>query len=289
MKLTKQAKGAMLITVTLLTACTTPSTITSKGEIKMSNKTKAIELLKSIETGAEGPVAYINPEKYTQHNLAVGDGLAGFGAVLQALPKGSAKVQTVRAFEDGDFVVTHTDYNFFGPKAGFDVFRFEDGLIVEHWDNLIEKAPPNPSGHTQFDGPTEIEDLEQTSSNKALVQSFVQTILSDGDMDKIGDFIAGDNYIQHNPGIADGLSGLGQALEAMAKQGITMVYTNVHRVIGEGNFVLAISEGTFADQPTSFYDLFRVENGKIVEHWDIMETILPKEEWKNQNGKFGGL
>ncbi len=53
--------------------------------------------------------------------------------------------------------------------------------------------------------------------------------------------------------------------------------------------MLTISEGTFADEATSFYDLFRVENGKIVEHWDVMETIIPKDEWKNANGKFGGL
>lgn len=255
----------------------------------MSNKEKAVALLNSIQSGDQTSIGYVNAEEYTQHNLSVGDGLAGFGAVLQALPEGSARVNVVRSFEDGDFVFTHTDYNFFGPKAGFDVFRFEDGLIVEHWDNLIEQAAPNPSGHTQFDGATAIDDPNQTSSNKTLVQSFVQTILADGNMDKIGDFITGDNYIQHNPGIADGLSGLGQALEAMAKEGITMVYSKVHKVLGEGNFVLTISEGTFADQPTSFYDLFRVDEGKIVEHWDVMETITPKDEWKNNNGKFGGL
>ncbi len=257
--------------------------------MNISNKEKAVALLNSIESGEQTAIGHVNAERYTQHNLSVGDGLAGFGAALQALPEGSAKVNIVRVFEDGNFVVAHTDYNFFGPKAGFDVFQFEDGQIVEHWDNLIEKAPPNPSGHTQFDGPTEIEDLELTNSNKALVQSFVQSILANGEMDKIGDFIEGDNYIQHNPGISDGLTGLGQALEAMAKQGISMVYTNIHKVLGEGNFVLAISEGTFADQPTSFYDLFRVDNGKIVEHWDVMETIIPKDEWKNTNGKFGNL
>ncbi len=280
--------GLILTFALSATACVTDQT-NSEKTMTMSNKEKSIALLNSIQSGDQAAIGYVNPEKYTQHNLSVGDGLAGFGAALQALPEGSARVNVIRAFEDGNFVFTHTDYNFFGPKAGFDVFRFEDGLIVEHWDNLIEQAPPNPSGHTQFDGPTDIEDLEQTSANKALVQSFIQTILADGEMDKIGDFIEGDNYIQHNPGIADGLSGLGSALEAMAKQGITMVYSTVHKVLGEGNFVLAISEGTFADQPTSFYDLFRVDNGKIVEHWDVMETIIPKDEWKNNNGKFGGL
>ena len=255
----------------------------------LSNQDKAIALLNSIESGDQTAVQYVNAEKYTQHNLSVGDGLAGFGAVLAALPVGSARVNIVRSFTDGDFVVTHTDYNFFGPKDGFDVFRFEDGLIVEHWDNLIETAAPNPSGHTQFDGPTEIKDLDKTSANKALVHDFVQSILADGEMDKISDFIVGDNYTQHNPGIADGLTGLGQALEAMAKQGVSMVYTKVHKVLGQGNFVLTISEGSFADQPTSFYDLFRVADGKIVEHWDVMETIIPKDERKNANGKFGGL
>ena len=131
-------------------------------------KPQVTELLKSIETGDAKPVDYINPAKYTQHNLAVGDGLAGFGAVLQALPKGSAKVNTVRVLQDGPFVVAHTDYNFFGPKIGFDIFRFEGGKVVEHWDNLQEKAAPNPSGHTMLDGEIAVTDLDKTAANKAL-------------------------------------------------------------------------------------------------------------------------
>ena len=95
-----------------------------------------------------------------------------------------------------------------------------------------------------------------------------------------------DNYVQHNPQIADGLSGLGKALEAMAKAGVTMQYSRVHKVLGEGDFVLVVSEGQFAGKPTSFYDLFRVQNGKIAEHWDTIEAIPARAEWKNANGKF---
>jgi predicted SnoaL-like aldol condensation-catalyzing enzyme len=51
--------------------------------------------------------------------------------------------------------------------------------------------------------------------------------------------------------------------------------------------VLTVSEGTFGGAPTAFYDLFRVENGKIAEHWDVIETIPALADWKNQNGKFG--
>jgi predicted SnoaL-like aldol condensation-catalyzing enzyme len=280
------ATAAALIAVT---ACTTnPSD--SNSSAALSNKDKAVAVLNSIESGDQQAVSYINAAQYTQHNLAVGDGLAGFGEVLQALPKDSAKVNVVRAFTDGDYVFSQTDYNFFGPKVGFDIFRFEDGLIVEHWDNLTVKADaPNPSNRTQLDGTTVLADLDKTDENKALVANFVDAILVKGEMDKLTSFIDADNYLQHNTQIADGLAGLGAAFEAMAQQGISMVYTENHIVLGEGNFVLSVSEGTFADAPTSFYDLFRVEGGKIVEHWDVIETIPAQDQWKNSNGKFGNL
>jgi predicted SnoaL-like aldol condensation-catalyzing enzyme len=261
--------------------------VTNKiSKMKISNKDKTLAVLKSIETGDKEAIAYINPTNYKQHNLAVADGLAGFGALLSNAPEGGFKVNTVRAFEDGDYVFAQTEYNFFGPKIGFDIFRFENGLIVEHWDNLIQKAPINPSSHSQTDGATTITDLDKTEVNKALVSSFLTDVLINGRMDKLQGYFNDDNYIQHNPNIADGLSGLGQALEGMAKQGISMVFNKTHKVLGQGNFVLAISEGTFAGQPTSYYDLFRIENGKIAEHWDVMETIAPEADRKNTNGKF---
>lgn len=265
----------------------TPASSSNVPTRQLSNTAKVVALLKSIETGDQAPVAYINPTIYTQHNLGIANGLAGFGAALQALPQGSAKVHTVRSFQDGDYVVAQTDYNFFGPKIGFDVFRFEKGLIVEHWDNLQEKpTQPNPSGHTMLDGPTEIKDLGKTEANKKLVRAFVEDILVNGRMAKLAGYFNGDHYVQHNPQIGDGLSGLGAALSAMAKQGITLKYDKIHQVLGNGNFVLVTSEGTLGGKPTAFYDLFRVENGQIAEHWDTIETIPAQAEWKNQNGKF---
>jgi predicted SnoaL-like aldol condensation-catalyzing enzyme len=251
-------------------------------------KQQVVALLKSIETGEAEPVSVINPGHYTQHNLAAADGLAGFGALLQALPPGSARVNTVRVFEDGEYVFTHTEYDFFGPKIGFDIFRFEGGQIVEHWDNLQETPTTvNPSGHTMTDGPTEATHLDQTAANKALVRSFVDEILVNGRMDRLAGYFDVDRYVQHNPQIGDGLSGLGAALAAMAKQGRTMKYDQVHLVVGEGNFVLVVSEGQLGEHLSSFYDLFRVEGGKIAEHWDTIETIPPRGDWKNENGKFG--
>ena len=265
------------------------STMTDSNIQTMSNKQKAVAVISSIETGDHAAIGYINPENYVQHNLAVADGLAGFGAVLQQLPEGSAKARVKRSFQDGDYTFTHTEYNFFGPKVGFDVFRFEEGKIVEHWDNLQELAPTNPSGRTQLDGATEVTDLDKTDSNKAIVADFVATILMKGDMSKINQFIdnADNAYIQHNPAIADGLSGLGKALGELAAANMPMVVSKNHKILGEGNFVLSISEGTFMNQHVAFYDLFRLSNGKIVEHWDTIETIPAQSEWQNSNGKFG--
>ena len=255
----------------------------------LTNKEKAIALLKSIETGASEPIAYINAENYKQHNLIVADGLDGFGAAVAQLANfpENAKVNTIRAFEDGDYVILQTDYNFFGPKAGFDIFRFEDGLIVEHWDNLMPyDGKPNPSGHTPFDGTTEMTDLDKTDENKAIVRGFVEDVLMGKAPEKLPSYYDGNNYIQHNVSIADGLDGLGAALAAMAEQAIKMEYFTIHKIFGCGNFVLAVSEGAFAGQPTSYYDLFRIADGKIAEHWDVMETIAPESEWKHQNGKY---
>ena len=255
----------------------------------ISNKEKAVALLKAIETGASEPIGYVNAENYKQHNLGVEDGLDGFGRALAGLANypEKAKVNTVRAFEDGDYVVCQTDYNFCGPKAGFDIFRFEDGKIVEHWDNLMAyNGQPNPSGHTPFDGTTEMKDLDKTEANKTLVRNFVQDVLMGQHPENLTNYFDGNSYIQHNVSIADGLDGLGAALAAMAEQGIKMEYFKIHKIFGCGNFVLAVSEGAFANQPISYYDLFRVENGKIAEHWDVMETIAPESEWKHQNGKF---
>ena len=189
-----------------IVACATTSQASNEEPITSNYKQQVVELLKSIETGDSRPLAYINPDKYIQHNLAVGDGLAGVRALRQSLPKGSAKVNTVRVFQDGNFVFAHTEYNFFGPKVGFDIFRFEDGKIVEHWDNLQETAAkPSPSGHTMLDGPTTASDLDKTEANKALMQTYMDELLQ-GRRDKFASYFDGNNYIQHSPLVADNLT-----------------------------------------------------------------------------------
>jgi predicted SnoaL-like aldol condensation-catalyzing enzyme len=104
--------------------------------------------------------------------------------------------------------------------------------------------------------------------------------------EKITDYISSEKYFQHNTSVADGLDGLGLALAALAEAGTPMVYSKTHFVLAEGNFVLAVSEGQFLGKHVAFYDLFRLENGRVIEHWDVIENIPSQETWMHDNGKF---
>ena len=264
---------------------------THKEETKMTNIQKALELINTFADGDTGKAKSLLAEGYIQHNLAYGTGRDAFLSSVEYLASAPVKttVNNIRAFEDGDKVFLQTVYNFAGAgeQVAFDIFRFdENGRIAEHWDNLAAKAEPNPSGHTQIDGTKEVKDPDKTEKNRELVKNFLIDVMQGRHPEKTADYFDGDIYIQHNTGIADGLSGLGAALSDLAGQGIQMIYTTTHQILAQGNFVLAVSEGTFGGVPTSYYDLWRVENGKIAEHWDVMETIAEKSAWQNQNGKF---
>ncbi len=255
-----------------------------------NNIQKAKELINCFATGDVEKAKSLLKEGYIQHNLAYGTGAEAFCGSVAYLGAAPVKttVNTIRAFEDGDKVFMQTVYNFAGAgkQVAFDIFRFEDGKIAEHWDNLTAVATPNPSGRTQIDGVTTAKDLDKTEENRELVKNFLYDVMQGKNPQKTPDYFDGDKYLQHNTGIADGLSGLGAALAALAEAGIQMIYDKVHYVLAQGDMVLAVSEGTFGGKPTSYYDLWRVENGKIAEHWDVMETIADKSAWANSNGKF---
>ncbi len=92
---------------------------------------------------------------------------------------------------------------------------------------------------------------------------------------------------EHNPRIGDGLSTLRAALsDPESNRGVSVKYDKLHHILAEGNFMLTVSEGSVNGIHSSFFDLFRVADGKLVEHWDTTGAIPPRTEWKNDNGKF---
>ena len=97
-------------------------------------------------------------------------------------------------------------------------------------------------------------------------------------------WVADEAYVQHNPRIPDTLSGLREAFASFAQEGTGYVLTRRHRTVADGEFVLTVYEGTSGGDPVIFYDLWRIEDGLIAEHWDVISEIprtLPHE-----NGVF---
>ncbi|MEM1360939.1 MAG: nuclear transport factor 2 family protein [Pseudomonadota bacterium] len=228
---------------------------------------------------------------YIQHNPNIPTGADGILGAIPVVQEVGLTVETHRVISEGDIVVLHNTYknaDMFGAPTlvAFDVLRAKDGVFVEHWDNL--QAPPETtaSGRSMVDGPTEITDRDKTAENKAVVEGFVRDVFLGGDLSKAADYViaAPGAYHQHNPLVPDGLESLVGGLTALAEAGKGYTFSELHMIVGEGNFVFTMTEGAAAGVPTAFFDLWRVEDGKIVEHWDTVETI--PAEMAHDNGKF---
>jgi len=260
--------------------------IVSNAGISPSNIDKALTMFRGIDNRDSAlATRYIDPDSFVNHNPRAYDGLKGVQGFIGHLPpQSSAKV--LRAFQDGPYVFTHSEGDVFGKKIFFDIFRFEGGLIVEHWDNISDQASTNESGHTQTDGPVEVADRHETEKNKALLRDFYEKIFLEGKFGSMPDFFDGDKFIRHDSRGGDGLSALNSLMKEQAQKGIVMQVSKIELILGEGNFVLVAASGAIAGKPVAYYDLFRVQAGKIAEHWNVIEEVPPASEWKNKSGKF---
>jgi predicted SnoaL-like aldol condensation-catalyzing enzyme len=228
-------------------------------------------------------------EPFVQHDPNIGDGLPGLRAFVSELANSpTTNVTIYRTVVDGDIVMLHLKYEgwpgFSGPVIAFDLFRFKDGKIVEHWGGQSAETGPNPSGHTQVDGPTVVVDRKQTEANRTLVRNFKQVVTVELRFDRADEFIDGDHYIQHASKVGDGTARMKARVSQVARPGDTPVLIP-RRYVADGNFVLCLVESR-TEPVTANYDLFRVENGKIAEHWDVLSIIPPQNQWKNMNGPF---
>lgn len=229
-------------------------------------------------------------DRYTQHSAGVADGKEGFLAFFEPFlaRNPSREIEVVRAIEDGSYVFLHVTQTLGGTAKWVTADLFDtdsEDRIVEHWDTIAAGGTVSPSGHTQTDGPTKVRDLDRTEANKQTVADFASVVLQGGDYGRVGEFISTQSYVQHNSQVADGLDGFGAFAAALAAEGKTMTYTKVHRLIGQGNFVVTYSEVDLAGTPMAVFDIFRLEDGLIVEHWDNMEPIPTSQDAKN-TGKF---
>ena len=241
-----------------------------------------------VDHDPEAALKLAKPD-YIQHNPQVPTGAQALAGLIPLVEQSGMTVTTHRVISEGDLVVLHSTFDgadaFGAPTlAAFDVFRVEDGMVAEHWDNLQPVPEVTASGRGMTDGATEVVDLEQTDANKALVLGFVQDVLGGAAPENAPMYLDPAIYMQHNPNLEDGLEGLIAGTKAWAEQGFVITKFEPQIVVAEGNFVFVASDATVSGQPWAFFDLWRVEEGKIVEHWDVVSPT--PAEMAHENGKF---
>ena len=264
------------------------------AEDSMSNKEIVGAFLGAVLQGDADTMRELANPDYIQHNPFIPTGLEPFIELLPVLAEAGTTAENIRMFQDGDYVFMHNIWRNAAPfgadeMVSFDIIRVdENGKVAEHWDAMTPLVTETVSGRTQTDGSTEVTDLDQTEANKALAVALIEDVLMGKNPAKITEYISFESYAQHNPYIKDGLAGIVEAVEALTAQNNMFQYTEIHAVLGEGNFVLTVSEGQWNGTTNAFYDLFRMEDGMIVEHWDVIQPV-PTEGLANTNGMFTGL
>lgn len=244
--------------------------------------------LEGIRDGNIEAVKKHSGNRYTQHSTGVKDGTQGFMEFFKGFLErtNDRDIRIIRAIEDGSlvFVQVYQDIDH-GTARWVTADMFDtDGndKLIEHWDVIAayKGTQETVSGHDVILGDFELKDLDKTEENKALVRSFLVDVYQNGNYDALDKYISTEEYIQHNPNLTDGINAMKQFL---ATQDFT--YDFIFKVIGQGDHVVSYGKSMLNGQEYAVFDIYRIENGKIVEHWDNMEPIPPREEWEN-TGKF---
>lgn len=223
-------------------------------------------------------------DTYTQHSTGVPDEKEGFAKFFEDFFKRhpKRKMNIVRALEDENFVFVHVHQYLNDGEAQWitaDLFRSdEEGKIIEHWD-VIDAYPEERRVIDPIYGDFFLEEAEKTEENKKTVRRFLVDVLQNKEFAEFETYVSQD-LIQHNGEIGQG--GAAYKNYFIDKD---VTYDFVFKVMGQGNYVVAYSKVAIEKQEYAQFDIYRLENGKIAEHWDNKEAMPNKYDLTNL-GKF---
>ncbi len=224
--------------------------------------------------------------RYTQHSTGVGDGAEGFLAFFEPFVERNPKrdIDILRIFEDGPWVFCSAYQSLNDGAAQWvtmDMFYTDaDGLILEHWDTIAAYEAKTASGADMVGGTTEVDLEVDTKASKALVLEYTKQVLQERAPKKAAEFVS-DDIVQHAVPIGAGLEGLTAWLASDAAGTYDMLF----HLMGQGDFVMTYGKRHAGGKDIAVFDLYRVGDGKIVEHWMNEEEISPRDAWGN-SGKF---
>jgi predicted SnoaL-like aldol condensation-catalyzing enzyme len=226
-------------------------------------------------------------EGYIQHNPNADTGRAGVLAYFSSLGAPLAiqeRVQTplVAIVAERDLVALVQVDEHDQPRpyttTWFDLFRIEGGRIAEHWDHGRLPAGGTPRAYVP---PSESSDQAaavassdpQLAANKQLVYDMWRTLLDAQQVEEAPKFLA-DGYVQHNPQANTGLAGFQAFFRQFAQpRPVQPGVSNFISEIAEGDLVVLATLRSYDGAPgstyaTTWFDMFRLGGGLLVEHWD---------------------
>jgi predicted SnoaL-like aldol condensation-catalyzing enzyme len=239
-------------------------------------------------------------DDYIQHNINVPTGRAGFvsfferlGPPVNPIPERLASPPVVQ-FAKGDFVLLVWEREGKDPADEsqtykyntYDLLRIENGKVQEHWDYAL-KRPGAPRGAapdgTNFDA-LQMEYTAEEQRNIETANVEFRDILQYGHVE-LAEKVMAPGYIQHNPNVPTGRAGFVEFFSRFAKpEPLKPEWKNKPELIlASGPYVLYLMKRTLQDPdyanttyPAYWFDLVRVENGMVQEHWDSAMKNPPR-------------
>jgi predicted SnoaL-like aldol condensation-catalyzing enzyme len=261
-----------------------------------ANKQIAYDFFRIVLRGQQlDQAADFMAEDYIQHNPNANTGLDGFLAYFEEFGGGPQEVPEelpgLVAIQAEDDLVTLSfvreypepaDENQTYTTTWFDMFRIADGKIVEHWDTATKGGDtPNPTtAVTVTPGDNQAAMLDHSdptlAANKRLAYDFFRIVLRGQQLNQAADFMAED-YIQHNPNADTGLAGFlayfeqfGGGPQEVPEDLPGLIAIQAEDDLVTLSFVREYPEPGAPDDTytTTWFDMFRIADGKIIEHWD---------------------
>lgn len=237
-------------------------------------------------------------DPYIQHSPDLAD---GWEPVWELLRNRSPDFSTSQMqwlgkdgfLDNGDFLIMFREVNRGDgtpPSKIVDLMRFdENGKYAEHWDIRQPLAKETASGRSETDAASIFlnnpvaysEQIEE--ANKKVAATFLNLAFNEGNLNEALEEYVDENYIQHNPLIPDGVEPIRQAF----KRGIipALCY-DIQHIAAQNDLVVVHSKVTSTEGISAVVDILRIRDGKLVEHWDVVQAVPPDSEMPHGNGMF---
>ncbi len=210
-------------------------------------------------------------EDYIQHNPFIQSGRAGVIAVLEQLKQvpqdpNAAANNTLWVMNEGNLLGTYLKVDFMGKKQiVMDLFRVDQGLIVEHWDAIQETDTPRFMEIPAI--PEMINEVKTTNiyQNKHRVQTYLREVWQKQQYQLLDEFVS--------PNVAFYHPAMGKKEDKLQAYQQSITLQKAHRVIAEGDFVMVQCSAAIQGEASVLYLIYRLEQGKIAEGWSASQSV----------------